>query len=252
MIRIFSLLQSVKKAIFKTHLLLFMVFAVTSCSEAEPDQVTRNIRVIAQAEVDGKIVEGSAVMGLRWDVRFDGGVQRSSNTEAVVLGLNKKNTIYILDATIWPDGEYNISYWSGYVGYALGIKRSISKEDFDILRNATGRYPVLSTISNTKTMPVMVSFADEAKRETMFQVTPDNFTKKFGENTKLIGVWFEFTDNPVSDFIKQRLPLMFRNKANKSYIEKYPLRNESGKIVPRDQSAFPQKFGKTAFKQKDF
>ena len=236
--------------ISKAFFLIGLAFLVSGCSQ--DNNVTRNIRVIAQAEVDGKIIEGSAVMSIRWEPCCNGGVQAKHNTEAVILELNDKHTVYVLDATIWPDGERNASYWSGYVGNALGVRSSARKSDFDLIRNATGKYPVLASISNTKTMPVMVSFKDETKRETMFHVTPENFSQNFGASVKFIGLWFKFTDDPITEAIEARLPRMFKTKNNESWRKKYPLKDENGKLTPRDQYEFPQKFGKRSFKKKRF
>jgi len=52
-----------------------------------PDLVTRNIRVIVQAEVAGKVVEGSTVMSLRWQAGDNTRMYIASNAEAVVLEL---------------------------------------------------------------------------------------------------------------------------------------------------------------------
>lgn len=217
-----------------------------------PESVTRNIRVIAQAEVDGKIVEGSAVMSLRWEPCCNGGMQPIRNTEAVVLELSNDHTVYVLDAYLgFRRGGANISYWTTYVASALGLNLTVELSDFPRIRNATGKYPVSASISNTKTMPVMVSFEDDAKRETMFQVTPENFSKIFGSNTKFIGIWFEFTDEPITELIEAKLPLMFRG-VSESFRHKYPLKDANGKWIPNDQYQFPQKFGKTAFKQNGF
>jgi len=219
------------------------------------DSVTRNIRVIAQAEVDGKTVEGSAVMSLRWvsDGKEGGWMQPKSNTEPVILELNDKHTIYVLDAYLGVKrGGPNISYWTTYVASALGFNLTVRLSNFPTIKNASGRYPVDASISKTKTMPVMVSFADETKRETMFHVTHENFSQKFGSNAKFIGLWFEFTDDPITEMIEQRLPLMFQRKVNESYREKYPLKDKNGNLIPRSERKFPQFFGETAFKKKSF
>jgi len=237
----------------KILIFLLAMFLLAGCSI--PAEVTRNIRVIVQAEVDGKVVEGSSVMSIRWksDGKEHGRMQRSSNLEAVILELNDRHTVYVLDATIWPDGETNGSYWSGYVGSALiGTKRPVKLGDFELIESASGRFPVLASNSRTNTMPVMVSFEDETKRETMFHVTPENFSRKFGSNTKFVGIWFEFTNDPITEAIEARLPLMFQKKVNKSYREKYPLRDSNGRLIPSREWEFPQHFGKIAFKKEDF
>lgn len=250
--KLFGLPRFVETFFSNVALLLIVCFAVAACSEAEPESVTRNIRVIAQAEVDGKIVEGSAVMGLRWEPCCNGGMQPKHNTEAVILELSNEHTVYVLDAYLgFRRGGANISYWTTYVASALGLNLTVELNDFPKIRNATGKYPVLASISNTKTMPVMVSFEDDAKRETMFQVTSENFSKIYGSNTKFIGIWFEFTDEPITELIEAKIPLMFRG-VSESFRHKYPLKDANGEWIPNDQYQFPQKFGKTAFKQNGF
>ena len=251
--KLFGLHRFVETFFSKVTLLLIVCFAFVACSEAEPESVTRNIRVIAQAEVDGKIIEGSAVMGLSWEPCCNGGMQPKHNTEAVILELNNEHTVYVLDAYIgFRRGGANISYWTTYVASALGLNLTEELSDFPKIRNATGKYPVLASISNTKTMPVMVSFEDEAKRETMFQVTPDNFSKRFGENIIFKGIWFEFTDEQLTEGIKERIPRMFTVKNNESYRKAFPLRDNEGKLIPSSKWKLPQKFGKRAFKKEDF
>ena len=72
--------------------------------------VTRNIRVIAQAEVNGKIVEGSAVMGVRWQSGGKGRMYIRTNTEAVILDLGSRGTVYVLNVYMSKNGLSNIGY----------------------------------------------------------------------------------------------------------------------------------------------
>lgn len=229
-------------------LVLFLLLA--GCFS--PDSVTRNIRVTAQAEVDGKIIEGSAVMGLRWKAGSNGRMYVQRNSEAIILELGDVGTIYILDSFIGKSGNNNTSYWPFYVASALGINRTVSLEDFSLINSAQGKFSISAEVSRMNTLPLMVSFMDESRRETMFEVKPSNFSHKFGPNVSFKGLWFEFTDDQPTDVIQQKLPLMFQAKNNASYTKKYSLRDGNGKLIPISEKDLPQKVGKSSFKERSF
>ena len=215
-----------------------------------PESVTRNIRVIAQAEVDGKIVEGSAVMSLRWEAGSNGRVYGTSNVEAVTLKLNDDFAIYITHAYLSNDGTSNRGYWSSYVPSALGISGSVSKENFKTIKTARGKFKVLASISRTKLLPLMVAFTDKQKRETMYEITPLILQQKTFQSIKFLGLWFEFTDEQETMSVKENLPIMF--KPNESFIGSFPNRDNNGKLIPSRNKALPQKIGTPAFFQRDF
>ncbi len=230
--------------IFKWMVIGAVLLGLSGCFF--PDSVTRNIRVIAQAEVDGKIVEGSAVMGLRWQAGDKGRMYIKTNTEAVILDLDGRGTVYVLNAAIGSNGLSNLGYWPYLVIRTFGMQGNGQLKDFPKLRSLEGRHPVKPIIGNPRTLPLMVTFKDETKRETMFEVKPGDFPRIFGSNVRFVGLWFEFTDDPVTESIAKRLPLMM-GKANPSYRETFPLRDKNGKLIPARNKAFPQKLGKTAF-----
>lgn len=227
-------------------LVLFLLLA--GCFS--PDSVTRNIRVTAQAEVDGNIVEGSAVMGVRWQAGSNGRVYRSSNIEAVTLELKGIATVYVTQSYLSNDGTTNRGYWTSYIPNALGINRSVREEDFELLKKASGKYRVLASKSKTNLLPLMVAFKDEKKRETMFRVEASKFPELFGRNVKFLGLWFEFTDVDETKLIRNRLPVMF--EPNETFKGSFPHRDADGKLIPGRKKALPQKIGTTAFFEKDF
>ena len=85
----------------------------------------------------------------------------------------------------------------------------------------------------------MVAFRDEARRETMFQVKPEDFSELFGQDVRYIGMWFEFTEDAPSDHILERLPVGVT--PNESYYTALPVRNAQGNLLTAKEMAFPQK-----------
>lgn len=215
-----------------------------------PESVTRNIRVIAQAEVDGKIVEGSAVMGLRWQAGDNGRMYIKTNTDAVILDLDDRGAVYILDGYMTDNNLSNFGYWPLLVMRTFGIKANGSLEDFPTLRSAQGRYPVKPLIGRPKTLPLMITFKDEAKLETMFEVKPEDFSKVLGSGVRFAGLWFEFTNDPVTEVIGHRLPIVV--KPNDSYWTAFPKKDDQGNCIPSAKKAFPYKIGKSGFMHRGF
>ena len=173
-----------------------------------PESVTRYIRVIAQVEVGGKIVEGSTVMGLRWKAGDNGRMYIERSTEAVIVDLGGRGTVYVLDAYMTSNGLSNGGYWPKLLLRTFDIPGQGTLKDFPVLRSAKGRHQVRPIFGRPKTLPLMVSFRDESKRETMFEVKPEDFPKVLGSDVRFIGLWFEFTDRPVTVAIAKRLPVM--------------------------------------------
>ena len=58
--------------------------------------VTKRIKIIAMAEVDGKRVDGTGVTEITWRPRGDGGMNVDSLGEAVALELAGRGTVYLL------------------------------------------------------------------------------------------------------------------------------------------------------------
>ncbi len=224
--------------------LAMMAVGLSGCFSNK--SVTRNIRVIAQAEVNGKIVEGSAVMGLRWQSGDKGRMYIRTNTEAVILDLGSRGTVYVLNATIGSNGLSNSSYWPYLVNRTLGMRGNGRLKDFPKLRSAQGRYPVKLHKGKVNQLPLMVTFKDESKRETIFEVKPEKFSRVFGSGVRFVGLWFEFTDDPVTDAMVGRLPVVMV-KVNPSFGGRFPIRDKYGKLISAVNKAFPQKIGKPAF-----
>ncbi len=237
-----------KKSIVALAGMLVMVFTLYGCWGGKT--VTRNIRVIAKAEVGGKMVEGSAVMGLRWQAGSNGRMYKKSNVDAVILKLDGRGTVYVTHSYLTDDGESNRGYWPIQVLRSFGIRGNGQKSDFPKLRSLKGRHPVKPLVGSPKTLPVMVSFSDEAKRETMIEVKPVDFPRVFGSDVRFVGLWFEFTDDPETGLMAGRLPVML--KANESYRKKFPIKDRNGNLIPSREWALPQKIGKYSFFERNF
>lgn len=218
------------------------------------DTVVRNIRIIVQAEVDGEIVEGSAVMGIRWKSGRAGAMHVRTNTEAVILELKNRGTVYVTDVYMSPNGTTNRSYWPLLIVkyFGLDTRHAYStEEELPKIRSLEGRYPVKPLVGPLREMPVMVSFRDEAKRETMFRVKPGDFSRVFGSGVHYVGMWFEFTDDePTDSGLRKRLPILWN--ANPSYRKTFPLRKANGDLFAGVEKALPQKIGNTSFFQRRY
>ena len=168
---------------------LALLPALAGCGSSET--VTRRIRIIAKAEVDGKEVEGSTVMELTW--RAGGGrMYHEPYGEALVPELNGRGTVYILPTFINPDdGQFGIGYWFGAVNQTLGIEGNGQIGDLPVIEAANGKYPV-SGIGKKRFMPLMVSFRDEIRKDSIFQVFPDSFENTFGQGVKLTSITVAF------------------------------------------------------------
>ncbi|MCP4074470.1 MAG: hypothetical protein GY742_22530, partial [Hyphomicrobiales bacterium] len=193
----------------------------------------------------------SAVMGLRWQASDRGRMYISTNTEAVILDLDGRGTVYVLNARMGNNNRAYISYWPYLILRTFGMKGNGKLKDFPRLRSAQGRYPVEPLVGGPPQLPLMVAFRDETKRETMFEIKPGDFAGVFGSDVRFAGLWFEFTDDPVTNAIIERLPLMM-GKVNPSYRKAFPLRDRNGKLIPAVDHAFPQKLGKPAFFRRDY
>jgi len=228
-----------------------LALSLASCKDETPKSVTRNIRVSAQAEVAGKLVEGASVMSIRWRPGPQGAMHIDSNTEAVALDLDGRGVVFVLDGWLPRDDRLNGAYWPYYLLRAIGAKSGQGTvEELPMIRGASGRYEVSARISRTNTLPIMVSFTDETKRETMFEVRPEGFGKVFGPDVRFLGIWMEFTDDPATETIQQRLPVMWH--LNESYKQAYRLYGEDGKLIAGKNMALPQQAGQDFFFRRGF
>lgn len=238
-----------RRRILATTISILAALTLSSCW-FERETVTRNIRVIIQAKVAGKIVEGSAVMGIRWVPGDYGRMYIRSNIEAVILDLPEYGTVYLLDAFMSDNGQSNGGYWALQLLRSFGIEGNGRLEDFPKLRTLTGRHPVKPIVGRPPTLPVIVSFRDESKLETMFEVRPGDFQEHFGSDVRYHGMWFEFTDDMPTNFLPARLPVAL--KPNESFYSAFSKTDSEGNLLPSKDYAFSQKLSGTIFYRKGY
>jgi hypothetical protein len=212
--------------------------------------VVKRIKVIAKAEVDGKIVEGSSVTELKWRPRYDGGMHASEQGEAVVLELPGRGVIYVLSMTITKDGSDNGHIWPREVQLAVGLKGGIHKEDLPKIQAFQGRVPFIAWAEDMK-LPIMAAFKDESEFRSVYQVLPNDFSKHFGAGVKFIGVEFEVTEEPITDgVLAKRLPMILqRPKKTPEAID----RDSNGNLISYKKLPFEYKYGpKVFFSERNF
>lgn len=175
--------------------------------------VTRRFRVIATAEVDGKIVEGSTVMQITYSRVEKSLVGAGGSTnlkgEALILDLPGKGTVYVLPwVHVVPGGTIDQVYEYGVLttlAIAGGIG-AMRDEGFEKLRDAQGRMPFRRPSRTRQNgLPLFVAFTDEKAPKTIFEVDPFSMGAHF-PGVKLLSFDIEFTDARVTSVLTKRLP----------------------------------------------
>jgi hypothetical protein len=169
--------------------------------------VVKRIKIIAKAEVDGKPVEGSTVMELRWRPRGDGGVMAYNLGEALVLKLDGRGKVYILNAFVGSDGLVNTSVWVEQFEIAAGLKGGLNHKKVEIIDALEGKFPFRQLASGA-THPLMVAFKDESVFRSVYRVMPEDFAKHFGAGVKFVSLEFETTDEPLTKTLAKELPVL--------------------------------------------
>ena len=170
------------------------------------NSVTRRVKYIVMAEVDGKPVEGSSVMEFTWQAESESGIHGSELGEAVVLELAGKGTVFMLPGRHNSDGTFNHGGVNDQVEYLISTSRSIRQTDFAAMEALTGRHPYFRW--GTQGFPLMVAFKDEKRFRSIYEVKPDDFPRFFGSGVKFKGIDIEFTDEPVTRVLQERLPVL--------------------------------------------
>jgi hypothetical protein len=184
-----------------------LLFMLAVCSGGQ--SATNRFRVIATADVDGQKVEGSTVMEITYEKVERSLIGRGGATalkgEALILDLKGRGTVYVLPYAHDPTGSLIPVYEEGLLS-SLGIKHGVgtlSNEDFDRIRRARGRIPF--RIGNPPRLPAFVAFRDEKDPKTIYEVDPKNLGQAF-PGTRFVDLDIEFTDAPVTNVLKRRLP----------------------------------------------
>lgn len=167
--------------------------------------VTRRIKVIAMAEVDGKAVEASSVYELTWKTRGSN-VHAYELGEAVVLELPGRGTVFVLDGRNIPGKLLYIgAVWNWQVEHLVGSEAHLNPELFAKVSELSGRHPYHTW--RDMIQPLMVAFKDEKRFRSIYEVKAEDFPRLFG-GAKFKGIDFEFTDEPVTKLLEQRLPCL--------------------------------------------
>jgi hypothetical protein len=210
--------------------------------------VVKRIKVIAKAEVDGKIVEGSSVTELKWRPRGDGGMDSDGQGEAVVLELAGKGTVYVLSTVLYDEGDITSGFWYSQVGRALGIKGAHNKEDLPRIVALKGRYSFFD-MGHGADLPLIVAFKDENDFRSVYRVLPSEFDKRFGNGVKFLGGEFEVTEEPVtSGAVAKRLPILLQPAKE---IPNSINRDSNGNLINQKKLPFEYKIGTMDFFDKE-
>jgi hypothetical protein len=195
---------------------------LVGCQSGETAKV--RYRVILSALVDGKPVEASTVMEVRYSrvthsLIGTGGATRLYG-EALIFDLGSKGAIFVLPIQHDPNNDLAQVYEEGVLT-TFGIKNSIgslSTADFETLRRATGRRSF--RYYKTNRLPVIVSFKNEHDPKTIFEIQPGEIGRYFPE-VKFTGLDVEITTERITSRLRDRLPWLDMTTA-------------PGKIFPRD------------------
>ena len=210
-----------KKWMFVPIVGLLLLLAV--CSGGQ--NATNRFRAIAAVEVDGQKVEGSTVMEITYQKVEHSLIGRGGATalkgEALILDLKGRGTVYVLPyAHDLSSGSLDQVYEYGVLN-SLGTENSIgtlSSEDFARIRQARGRIPFRN--GNPTRLPAFVAFRDEKNPTTIYEVDPNDFGQSFS-GVRFVGLDIEFTDDRVTNVLKQRLPWL-ENPNHEQRFEKDP------------------------------
>jgi hypothetical protein len=213
---------------------------LAGCFDGE--SVSRRIKLIATAEVDGKQVQGSTVIELTW--RASGPrMYESEKGEALILELAGRGTVYVLSRAHYKNGNINAGIVGILVNKSMGLKwpATARREEFPIIREAAGRFTI-RPLDDQNSFPLMVAFKDESRKDSIYEVRPDEFAKHFGADVKFVGLEFEFTDEPITDALKKRLPML--EERNQSNV--FP-RDPDGQTTRYSKRPFPKKMSENMF-----
>lgn len=205
------------------------------------ETVTRRIRVIAKAEVAGKPVEGSTVMEITWRGTSDGRMFIENHGEALILELDGHGTAFILPTSLDNERRLTPNYWAYVLLRSIGIEGQGQREDFPKLESAQGRYPVTG-IGNTPRLPLIVRFANENRKDSVRQVLPENFESAFGSGAKFVGIEFEFTDDPPTEILAERLPMLAKRDPNNVFPRDEPGKTRATSNLPIEYKLTEQHF----------
>jgi hypothetical protein len=204
--------------------------------------VTRYVKIIATAEVDGKQVQGSTVMELKWKPA-SGRMYQYEKGEALILELAGKGTVYILSYRLAHDGDITGGLIGMLVNQAAGIRwpQNAQKQELGLVQKITGRFK-MEPWRDIRAFPLFVAFKDEKRKDSIYEVKPEDFAKNFGAGVKFVGLEFEFTDESITDALKKRLPMLVERNLDNVFP-----RDPDGQTTAYRTRPFPKKMSENMF-----
>jgi hypothetical protein len=163
--------------------------------------------------------------------------------EAVVLELGGKGTVFVLPEVHFDDGLNTAGIWANQVIYAIGVQGATTRQHLPIIKALEGRFKFFPMVKGAN-LPLMVAFGSESEFRSVYRVLPHDFSKHFGGGVKFVGVEFEITDEPITDVLKQRLPILTQIAPAAPDEE---VRKPDGKLIPFADKPFKYKIGTKSF-----
>ncbi|WP_205934435.1 hypothetical protein [Rhizobium leguminosarum] len=205
----------------KFLLILWGAILLTAC---QGETASVRYRVIAGIEVDGKPIEASTVMEVRYSrvtqsLTGAGGATRLYG-ETLSFDIPGKGAFYILPVEHEKGGTL-APIWEKAILLTLGIKSSIGMlqdADFDRMKAATGRMPFRMFGGNR--YPAFIAFRDEKNPKTIYEIQPRDLAKVF-PGVRFTGLDIEITDESVTSKIRDRLPWL-NTPVGKQVFERDP------------------------------
>lgn len=208
------------------------------------NSITRNFKIIATAVVDGQEVQGSTVIRATWtEAHSNRGNYVDEEGEAIILDLKDHGTVYVLPCLSNKDNSWYCS-WALRVAAVLEVKENGNSAEFSKITNAQGRY-ALATTSPNGVAQVIAAFHDETRKNSVYGVMPTEFQKAFGPSVTFKSLEFEPTDEPVTQVLLKRLPMLGKDDPNNSYAP--PI--IPGHLKSLSEQSFPERIGDGYFFQ---
>lgn len=198
--------------IIKAAWLALAALMVPGCAFADDTAPDYRYRLTVEVETPEGLKAGSSVIEVQQTLVRAGSspahqaLERRVRGEAVAVDLPGGKTMFAL---LRSDNDID---WASRVFVLLAPKRKQTFEDsLDDVLEVKGEqalprmWPAVSTIPERSAYPMLVTFNDLAKPESVTAVDPDDLAATFGDGVKLKRITVELTDDPVTTGIEERL-----------------------------------------------
>ena len=188
-----------RRSVLSLLVLLPLTLCLSGCGELGFDNWRWHQKLIVEVEVNGKVVQGSAVTSIHWWPNSfgkggHGGARWLSKVkgEAVVVDLGKGRYLFALLS--YPRNTEYIEHLATRSLYK-STKRVWGNKAFARVLSHKGKEPI---VVPRDVYPMMVTFEDIADPSSVKQVNPNNLEGTFGPGYKLKSITLEITDEPVT------------------------------------------------------